>query len=97
MAETTGCKAVLSISPSTEAALPGTCPLLLGVLRHPITHPHSHVINSKSSKERATKRDQSNPLLLLGKIFGLKKKICQKLGYIVLETHKNSAKRSGVL
>lgn len=32
-AETTGCKAVLSISPGTEAALPGTCLLLLGVLR----------------------------------------------------------------
>lgn len=34
-AETSGSKAVLSISPSAEAALPGTCLLLLSVLKHP--------------------------------------------------------------
>lgn len=83
-----------STSSSTTCQL---CPSVL--LRHPVTHGiNSHGINSKISKERASKKDQIHLLLLTGKIFVFKKKKSKhlKLGFIVLETHKNSAKWSGV-
>lgn len=86
-AETTGSKAVLSISPNAEAALPGTCLLLLSVLRHP--HHTALLPRDKFQRQSHQTGSVKSSASLGGDIWVKKKKrICQNLGYIVLKPTK---------